>query len=267
MKRWLITSLLVVLTFGLLTPLVQADETVKVGVVGEAWEKVWQDVAKEAEKEGIDIETVLFTDYVQPNEALANGSIDLNSFQHIAFLNEWNENNKKDLEPIGFTIMSPNFFFSDKINSFDELEEGDIIAIPNEPTTQGNALTALHYAGVIQLEDPSNILASLDDIAENPKNIQFEEIDTTQLVQVLPDVAASAVGSQFAVDSGLNLNDAIYSDKDHLKDMPNERKNVIVTRFEDKDNPLYQKVVEIFQTDKTKESIEEATDGRYVPVW
>lgn len=267
MKRRLLRSLLVVLTFGLFSPLAQAKDTVKVGVVGEIWEDVWSEVAKEAEKEDIDIEVILFTDYIQPNEALANGSIDLNSFQHIAFLNEWNENNKKDLKPIGFTIMSPTFYFSDKLDSLDDLKDGDIIAIPNEVTTQGRSLLALDFAGVIKLKDGVGTLATLDDIEENPKNIQFEELDNAQLAQVLPDVAASAVGAQFAVDSGLDLNEAIYTDSDHLKEMPDERKNVIVAKKEDKDNPVYKRVVELFQTEDIKGYIEKVSDGQYVPVW
>ena len=267
MKRGILTSVLFILILSLFSPLAQAKETVKVGVVGEIWEDVWKEVAKEAAKEDIDIEVVFFTDYIQPNEALANGSIDLNSFQHIAFLNEWNDNNKKDLQPIGFTTMSPTFYFSDKITSFDELEEGDIIAIPNEVTTQGRSLLALDYAGVIKLKDGVGTLATLEDIEENPKNIKFEELDNAQLAQVLPDVAASAVGSQFAVDAGINLSEAIYTDKEHLKDMPDERKNVIVSKAEDKDNPVYKRVVELFQTEDNKAYIEKVSDGQYVPVW
>lgn len=243
-------------------------EKVTVGVVSEAEEQVWEFVAEQAlEQEGIELELVLFTDYVQPNIALQDGSTDLNAFQHIAFLEEWNEANDGNLVDIGFSYVTPLGVYSDKITSLDELEDGAVISIPNDATNGGRALLALELAGLIEVDDAAGILPTVQDVTDNPLNIQFEELDAAQIAQALPDVDAAVINNTFALDAGLSTEDAIFLDAENPEDLKDEYKNVIAAHADNADNPLYLKVVELYQTDEVAAIIAEASNGGDVPAW
>lgn len=277
MKKFIKTISLTLLTSALTLPLftnVEAEEKnefegekVTVGIVPGSAEDVWQVVVDQAKEEGIEVELQFFTDYNQPNEALQNGSIDLNAFQHIAFLDNWNESNDGSLVPIGFTFVSPMGTYSEKIKSLDELPEGGTVAIPNDPTNGGRALLALELAGVLEIDDEAGILVTPEDITENPKNIKIEELDAAQLVATLPDVDAAIINTNFANDAGLSLKDAIFVDADYPEKLSEKYKNSIVAREEDKENPLYLKIVELYQTDAVAQAIYDTTNGGDKPVW
>lgn len=277
MKKFIKTISLTLLTSALTLPLftnVEAEEKnefegekVTVGIVPGSAEDVWQVVVDQAKAEGIEVELQFFTDYNQPNEALQNGSIDLNAFQHIAFLDNWNESNDGSLVPIGFTFVSPMGTYSEKIKSLDELPEGGTVAIPNDPTNGGRALLALELAGVLEIDDEAGILVTLEDITENPKNIKIEELDAAQLAATLPDVDAAIINTNFANDAGLSLKDAIFVDADYPEKLSEKYKNSIVAREEDKENPLYLKIVELYQTDAVAQAIYDTTNGGDKPVW
>lgn len=241
---------------------------VKVGVVSDNELTVWEKVAEVAkEKEGISLEVVQFTDYIQPNEALKNGSIDLNAFQHTAYLKDWNEANDGGLEAIGFTYVSPMGAYSDKVKSFDELKEGAVVSVPNDPTNEGRALLLLQIAGVIKLDEKAGALATPDDIVENPKNLKFEELDAAQVAVSLKDVDVAVINTNFAIDNNLSLKDAIFVDTANPADLATDYKNIVAARSEDKDNPLYKKVVELYQTKETADLIKETSKGADVAIW
>lgn len=244
-------------------------ETVNIGVVGDTGAQVWEYVADKAlEQEGITIEVTLLTDYNQPNEALANGSLDLNSFQHVAFLNEWNESNDEDLTNIGFTLVTPMGLYSDKITAVDELEEGARIAIPNDPTNGGRALLALEIAGVIEVDDAAGVLPTIDDITDNPLNIEVIELDAAQIPQSLPDVDAAIINTGHAEDAGLSVKeDAIFVDTDSPEELSDTYRNIIASRKEDAESPLLAKVVELYQTPDVAEVIIESSNGGSIPAW
>ncbi|MGX7104862.1 MetQ/NlpA family ABC transporter substrate-binding protein [Globicatella sanguinis] len=277
MKKFIKTISLTLLTSALTLPLftnVEAEEKnefegekVTVGIVPGSAEDVWQVVVDQAKEEGIEVELQFFTDYNQPNEALQNGSIDLNAFQHIAFLDNWNESNDGSLVPIGFTFVSPMGTYSEKIKSLDELPEGGTVAIPNDPTNGGRALLALELAGVLEIDDEAGILVTPEDITVNPKNIKIEELDAAQLAATLPDVDAAIINTNFANDAGLSLKDAIFVDADYPEKLSEKYKNSIVAREEDKENPLYLKIVELYQTDAVAQAIYDTTNGGDKPVW
>lgn len=244
-------------------------EHVTVGVVGDAGEQVWEAVAEVAlEQEGIEIEVVLLTDYNQPNEALNNGSLDINSFQHVAFLNDWNSANDADLTYIGYTSVNPLGLYSEKYTDLSELpEEGAIIAIPNDPTNGGRALLALEIAGFIELDDAAGVLPTPDDIIDNPQGIVIEELEASQISLALPDVDAAFINTGFANDAGLTLEDAIFFDAEDVETLNEVYKNIIAVRAEDKENPLYLKLVEIYQTPETAALIVETSNGGSIPAW
>lgn len=243
-------------------------ETVTVGIVSGPAEDVWDVVVEKAAADGIELELVLFNDYVQPNIALADGSINLNAFQHVAFLENWNEANEEELTPIGFTFVSPMGAYSEKISSLDDLQEGDTVAIPNDPTNGGRAILGLEIAGVIEVDDAAGYLPTLDDITDNPKNLTFEELDAAQLPLILPDVAAAFINLNFATDAGLSLTeDAIFVDADHPEQLSEAYRNVIVTQAENVEEPLLLQIVSYYQSVEVAQALYDTTNNGDKPAW
>nr|WP_276934512.1 MetQ/NlpA family ABC transporter substrate-binding protein [Globicatella sulfidifaciens] len=243
-------------------------ETVKVGVVSDDEIEVWEFVAELAEKEGITLEVELFNDYVQPNVAVASGDLDLNAFQHVAYLEEWNKENDEDLQPIGYTYVSPLGAYSEKVSSLDELAEGAVVAIPNDPTNGGRALLLLEQAGVIEVDDAAGVLPTLKDITKNDKKLEFKELDAAQVAVSLPDVDAAIINTNYALDHDLSIEeDAIFVDTEDLAKVNEVYKNVVVTRKDDVENELYKHIVELYQSEEVAEKITEVTDGANVAAW
>ena len=239
---------------------------VKLGV-NAGNQDVWNDViARLKEKEGIAVELVEFTDYVQPNQALENGDVDLNAFQTIIYLERFNKEQGTHIKPIGYTVIAPMGVYSKKIKNVSELKDGDTIAIPEDTSNNSRALRLLHAAGVIKLKDPNNTLATKDDIVENPKNIQIKELPAGQTARALDDVAASLINNGFAVETGFQpTKDAIFIEE--ITDSSKPYYNVIAVKEGNENNEVYKKVVEYYQTEQTAKKIEEVTKGASVPVW
>ncbi|MDT2768261.1 MetQ/NlpA family ABC transporter substrate-binding protein [Globicatella sulfidifaciens] len=243
-------------------------ETVKVGVASDDEIEVWEFVAELAEKEGITLEVELFNDYVQPNVAVASGDLDLNAFQHVAYLEEWNKENDEDLQPIGYTYVSPLGAYSENVTSLDELAEGAVVAIPNDPTNGGRALLLLEQAGVIEVDDAAGVLPTLKDITKNDKKLEFKELDAAQVAVSLPDVDAAIINTNYALDHDLSIEeDAIFADTEDLAKVNEVYKNVVVTRKDDVENELYKHIVELYQSEEVAEKITEVTDGANVAAW
>ena len=240
--------------------------TVKIGVVGEDNEQ-WTPVVENLAKEGINIELVKFSDYVIPNQALADGDIDLNSFQHYAFLNNQIKDQGLELTAIGETIIAPLGLYSEKISDVSELKEGDKIAIPNDATNGGRALKVLESAGLIKVDPEAGYTPILSDIVENPLNLEFVEVEAAITPSLLPDVAAAIINGSHAVSNGLYpLEDAIYLETVQ-EGSDNPYINVIAARTADKDNEVYKRIVEAYQTDEVAELLEELYKGGFIPAW
>lgn len=243
-------------------------EKVTIGLASSNAYDYWDVVVENAlEQEGIEIELVLFSDYNQPNEALQNGSLDLNATQGYPFLFSWNDENNGTITPIGNTLITPLGLYSDKHTSVEDIRDGGIIAIPNDPSTYGRALQALEIAGLIDVDEAAGIFPEEKDILDNPKDLQFELLDPAMAAVVLQDVDAAIINTGFASDAGLKVSDAIFADAHNLDNVNPMYINVIAAREEDKDNPLYLKIVELFQTDEIAEIIKESSDGSLIPVF
>ncbi|MBZ6527830.1 MetQ/NlpA family ABC transporter substrate-binding protein [Aerococcaceae bacterium DSM 111021] len=243
-------------------------EKVTIGLASANAYDYWDVVVANAlEQEGIEIELVLFSDYNQPNEALQNGSLDLNATQGYPFLFSWNDENDGTITPIGNTLITPLGLYSDKYESVEDIPEGGTIAIPNDPSTYGRALQALEIAGLIDVDEAAGIFPEDKDILDNPKNLQFELLDPSMTAVMLQDVDASIINTGFATDAGLTIDDAIFVDASDLDSVNPMYINVIASREEDKDNPLYLKIVELFQTDEIAKIIEESSKGSLIPVF
>lgn len=241
-----------------------SNEKVKIGISGTDT-TVWDHVAEKAKKEGIDIELVSFNDYVQPNTALADGDIDANAFQTVAYFDEFIKERDLDLVPIATTNLAPMGIYTNKIKDLNELEEGDTVALPNDVSNQGRALMLLEEAGVIKLVDNYNGLDSIEDaVVENKKNIQFKEVAPAQIPRTLDDVTAGAINNGIASDAGLDIqNDSIFLEDDTATPYV----NIIAVRAEDKDDETLNKIAELFQEDDTKDLILETYDGSLIPTF
>ncbi|MDR2860209.1 MAG: MetQ/NlpA family ABC transporter substrate-binding protein [Elusimicrobiota bacterium] len=239
---------------------------VKVGITDNNHPQ-WDLIKKNLAKEGIIIELVNFGDYVQPNAALASGEIDLNAFQHYAYLNNEIKTKGYKITPIGKTIIAPIGLFSKKIKSVSELKKGDKIAIPNDVVNGGRALLVLQAAGIIKVNPKGGYLPNVSDITSNPLKLEFVQVEAAQTPRLLDDVTAAFINGGHAVDNGLNpAKDSLLLEKQE-EGQENPYINVIAARTEDKDNPIYQKVVDAYHTEEVKQVILKDFKGAYQPAW
>lgn len=227
------------------------DQVVKLGVVGDD-QRLWEKAAELAKKDGITIELVPFSDYNTPNDALVNGDVDLNAFQHKAFLDEYNHSKGTNLVPIGRTFISPIGAYSNTLKDLRDVPENGKVSIPNDTTNGGRALFLLEAAGLIELKDDVGVSPTLSDVSANPKNIDINELDAAQVARTLPDVDAAVINTNLAIDAGLSpKDDAIFMEPLNENSAPYI--NYVVAREEDKDNELYNKVAAYYRTPEVKE--------------
>lgn len=239
-----------------------------VGVVGENAQIIWEDIAERVADKNIELEVIQFSDYNQPNEALAGGDLDLNAFQHVAFLEDFNASTDNDLEPVGYTFISPMGIYSEQVSNVDEIQDGDTIGIPNDVTNGGRAILFLEQLGYITLADGHAESPTTDDIEEYNIDITIEAVDAAQLPRTLPDVTAAIINTNFAVDAGyIPQEDALQLDTDDMEAVSEYYKNVIVVTPDNIEEPWVQPIVEAYQTDRTAELISETTAGADVPAW
>jgi D-methionine transport system substrate-binding protein len=229
------------------------DETVKIGVVG-ASDPYWADYTEAAAEEGISIEVVDFAEYTQPNPALTNGDIDINQFQHLVYLADYNVSSGEDLTPIGATAIYPLGLYSTKVTDIADLGKGDTVAIPNDASNLARALLVLESADLVTLKDGGSIFSTLDDVDTDKSKVTVTALEASLTATSLPDVDAAIINNDFVEKAGLKFEDAL------IKDDPSDESalpyvNVFATRAEDADNETYAKLVEIFQTTKA------VTDG------
>jgi D-methionine transport system substrate-binding protein len=237
--------------------------TVKLGVSGTDT-RIWDFVAKKAEKEGINIEIVSFSDYVAPNTALAEGEIDVNAFQTVAYFDVFIKEHKLDLVPIATTVLAPMGIYSEKHKDIKDIPDGAKIALPNDASNQGRALLLLQEAGLIELPKDFDPNGDLTQIKNNPKNIEFVPVVPAQTPRALPDVAASVINNGIAGDAGLSpLNDAIF----HESETATPYLNIIAVQAKDKDNKTYKRIAELYQSEDTAEFIEKEYKGNMIPTF
>ena len=238
-------------------------EDIKVGVSPGEHAEIMEEVAKVAEPMGLNIEVVEFSDYVIPNTALADGDIQANSFQHRPYLENQVKDRGFDLVEIGTTITTPMGIYSDKLESLDALPEGAKIGIPNDPTNGGRALLILQDLGLIALAEGTGLVPTPLDITENPKNLEFLELDAAQLPRSLADTDASIINTNYALAAGLNPNtDTIGMEK---ADSPYV--NIIVVRKGNEEQDWAKKLVEAYHSAEVKAFIDEKYEGSVLTSW
>lgn len=231
---------------------IEEPTTVRIGVVGEGDGDVWQDIERRLEDDGIELEIVVFGDYHQPNKALAAGDLELNAFQHTAFLAEYVRDTGDDIVPIGYTGYSPVYLYGkDGIDSIEDIPAGSRIGIPNTVTNAERSLLALENVGLITLAPDVGFTPTIDDVLEIHNDIELVELDPSQLYRSLGDLDLVTLSSGAVMDAGLDPADALYNDVEAGAEINDTKKNFIAARREDKDSEIFARIVEEYQTEET----------------
>ncbi|GAB3064275.1 MetQ/NlpA family ABC transporter substrate-binding protein [Stenotrophomonas tumulicola] len=222
------------------------------------------DVVKPILKEqGVELDVRVFNDYVQPNDQLVQKQVDVNYFQTEPYLDAYNRDRKTALVTVAGVHIEPFGAYSRKVKSLDELREGADVVIPNDPSNNSRALILLHNAGVLQLKDATNALATQRDIIANPKNLKFRELDSAMLPRVLDQVDLALINTNYALDAGLNpTQDALAIES---KDSPYV--NFLVAREDNKDDPRVQKLAQALTSPQVKEFIAQKYKGAVLPAF
>ncbi|MCT4479216.1 MetQ/NlpA family ABC transporter substrate-binding protein [Peribacillus frigoritolerans] len=237
-------------------------KTVKVGV-SSGDTRTWEYIVDIAKEEGLNIELVTFNDYIQPNLALSEGEIDANSFQTVAYFDEFVQDQNLKLEAIGSTVIAPMGLYSKKHKDLKDLPDGATIAVPNEATNFGRALLLLQEAGLITLKEEFNGSGSLEIIKENPKKLKIQPVAAGNTPRLLDDADASAINNNFAVEAGLTLKDSLFHESKTAKPYI----NIIAVKKGNADRPELQKLVELYQSKKVEAFIEKTFKGNTIPAY
>lgn len=240
-----------------------ADKPLKVGVTPGPHAQIMEVVKKVAEKDGLKIQIVEFSDYVQPNVALNQGDIDINSFQHLPYLENMVKDRKYDLVMLAKTFTFPMGIYSKKIKSIKDLKDGAVIAMPNDPTNGGRALVLFEKAGLIKLKPGLGHKASVMDIVDNPRKFKIRELEAAQIPRTLEDMDIAAINTNYAMSAGLvPAKDALI-----LEDASSPYANILAVRGKDKDNPLYKKFLKAYQSEEVKKFVTEEFKGSVIVAW
>ena len=214
-------------------------------------------------KEGVNLKVKVFTDYVQPNVQVAEKRLDANFFQHQPYLDEFNKSKGTNLVSVAAVHLEPLGAYSSKLKNLDELKDGATVVIPNDATNGGRALLLLDKAGLIKLKDSKNILSTVKDITENPKNLKFRELEAATIPRVLTQVDLALINTNYALEAKLN------PEKDALviegSDSPYV--NILVARPDDKDSEDMKKLVAALHTPEVKAFILEKYKGAILPAF
>ncbi|MBC9248548.1 MetQ/NlpA family ABC transporter substrate-binding protein [Paracoccus sp. 11-3] len=238
-------------------------EDITVGVSPGEHAEIMEEVAKVAAPKGLNIEVVEFSDYVVPNQALNDGDLNANSFQHRPYLENQIKDRGFDLVEVGTTITTPMGVYSEKLKDIADLPDGANVGIPNDPTNGGRALLILQDLGLIKLAEGTGLVPTPLDVTENAKNLAFLELDAAQLPRSLADTDISIINTNYALDAGLNpKTDAIATEK---ADSPYV--NIIVVKNGDQDQPWVKQLVEAYHSPEIKAFIDEKYDGSVITSW
>lgn len=235
-------------------------KTVKIGVVG-ASDPYWAVFKKAAAKDGINVDIIDFTEYTQPNPAVDAGELDLNQFQHIVYLADYNVSNDKNLVPIGATAIYPLGLYSKKYDSAEAIPDGATVAVPDDASNQARALLILQSAGLISLKDGGTIFSDLNDVDKDASKVKVKDLAADITATSLADLDAAVINNDFVEKAGLKFADAIAQD-DPADPNALPYVNIFAARSEDKNNATYLKLVKIFQDTKAvTDGLEDVSGG------
>ncbi len=237
--------------------------TIRIGATPSPHVEILEVAAEILAEQGIILDIVEYNDYVQPNNSVEDGSLDANYFQHITYMNSFNEENGTHLVSVGSIHYEPFGLYAGKVSSLDELTEGAQIAVPNDTTNEARALLLLEQEGLITLSEDAGINATILDIVDNPLNLQFVELEAAQITSRLADVDMAVINGNYAIDAGLSVADAIAIE-DASGTAATAYANVIAVAEGNETNEAILALVEVLQSEAIAEFIEETYSGSVV---
>ncbi|MCK7552537.1 MULTISPECIES: MetQ/NlpA family ABC transporter substrate-binding protein [Marinobacter] len=240
-----------------------AADTLSIAATPVPHAEILEFVKPQLAEQGVELDVKVFTDYIQPNIQVDQKRMDANFFQHQPYLDEFNDGRGTDLVTVTGVHVEPFGAYSSKIESLDDLKEGGVVAIPNDPTNGGRALLLLQKAGLITLEDESKITATPRDIADNPKDLDFKELEAATLPRILGQVDVALINTNYALEAGLNPSeDALI-----IEGSESPYVNILVARPDNKDSEAMQKLAAALKSDAVKDFIMEKYEGAVVPAF
>ena len=240
--------------------------TLKVGATPAPHAEILEVVVPILAEQGITLEIVQYNDYVQPNNAVEDGSLDANYFQHITYMNDFNDQNGTHLVSAAEVHYEPMSLYAGKVSSLDELADGALIGVPNDATNEARALLVLQQEGLITLRDGAGITATINDIVDNPKNLQFSEMEAAQLPLRLADLDMAVINGNYAIDAGLSMDDALATESAD-GEAAQAYVNVLAVKEGRETDPAIQALAAALCSDEVKTYIEENYNGAVVAVF
>lgn len=217
--------------------------------------------------QGIELVVKEYTDYIIPNQVTSSGEVDANYFQHINYLNNYNEENGTDLVNAGSIHFEPMGVFAGKSDDIEAVADGAKISVPNDPTNEGRALLLLQDLGLITLSEDAGITATKNDIVDNPKNLDIVEQEAAMLPSTLADSDFAVINGNYAIDAGLSLKDAVASEDPQSDVIQQEYANIICTSADKADDERIAALVDVLTTDEFRTYLDETFDGSVLPAF
>jgi D-methionine transport system substrate-binding protein len=262
-RRSVIKSAIVALGVVVSAGAFAQDKPIKIGVTGGPHAQIMEQVKKVAAKDGLNIQLVEFSDYIQPNAALAAGDLDANSYQHLPYLEAQIKDRGYKFTHVAFTVTFPMGVYSKKIKSLDQIRQGARVGVPNDPTNGGRGLLLLQSKGLIKLRPDAGLKATPLDIVENSKKIKIVELDAAQLPRSLDDLDAAAINGNYAESAGLSpTRDAIA-----MEGPKGPYANLIAIRAADKDKPWVAKLVKAYHSPEIKQYVQSTFKESVITAW
>lgn len=260
MNRIARTFTAAILAIGLAAGVVSAQTTLRVGASPVPHAELLEIVQPVLAEQGINLEIIVFTDYVLPNQALAQGELDANYFQHVPYLEQFSADHNLDLSSIGGVHVEPIGLYSDRYGDLSELTDGAHIAIPNDPSNSGRALLLLEAAGLLELSADAGLSATPLDIAANPLNLRFTELEAAQLPRSLADVDAAVINTNYALEAGLNpVEDALA-----IEGAESPYVNIVAVQAGNEDDADVLALLDALQSELVRDYINDTFEGAVV---
>lgn len=240
-------------------------KTIVVGATPSPHAEILKQVQPILKEEGYNLEIKEYTDYVQPNLAVDNGDLEANYFQHITYLEGFNEENKTHLVSVGSVHYEPFGIYAGKTKSLDELKDGATVAVPNDTTNEARALLLLEQEGLIQLKEGAGLNATKNDIEENTKNLKIIEAEAAQIPHSLQDVDIAVINGNYALGAGLNVGKDALAIEDSGSESVQAYKNVLVVKEGNENKEEVKALIKALQSEEIQTFMKENYDGAVLP--
>lgn len=241
------------------------DKTITVAASETPHSEILEAAKPILEEEGYDLEVTVFDDYVQPNEVVESGDFDANYFQHIPYLNSFNEEKGTHLVNAGGIHYEPFGIYPGTKSSLDDIADGDTIAVPNDTTNEARALLLLQDNGIIKLKDGAGLEATVNDIEENPYNVEIVELAAEQVARVAEETSYIVLNGNYALQAGYSVSKDALAYETSDSEAAKTYVNVIAVKEGNEDSEKIQALVDVLKSDEIKDFINEKYDGAVIP--